>query len=263
MRVAVISPEQMCGKSSLMAVLGAVYSRTQGKDVAIISTGEGIDNLNIIDTEGFNKDISNAHIFKATLEASDGKDKTLLYYGAQAGDEHVHVFDLMGNTMGEEEKAELIVEAVRKLPADLTMVEICGDVSSPLNQEVLKECHVALCCIDVSKKHFRLLPTFISKLPDVLQRNVGYVLTRYNPEIISDKAIKTTTGISVGDILRFPYNTVIGKLAMQGNLDKIAYQIVAGDYTCQNLRMPMLECMQYLFDTDKRKIIRGMDKWSK
>ena len=124
MKVAVISPEQMCGKSCFMAVLGAVYSRTQGKDVAIISTGDGIDNLQIINSEGFNKDVSNAHIFKSIIEASDGRDKDLLYYGAQAGDEHVHVFDLNGNTMGEQDKIELIVEAVKKIPAELTLVEI-------------------------------------------------------------------------------------------------------------------------------------------
>ena len=263
MKVALISPEQMCGKSTLAQVLGSVYSRTQGKDVAIISTGEGADNLDMSDTKGFAKDTANAHVFKSIIEAADGTDKSLLNYGAQAGDERVFIFDIRGNTLSEREKIELAEEAVKKLPASLTLVEICGDLNSPMNTAVLKQCHVALCCVDVSLKHIKSLKRFKDSLPGVLSRNSGIVLMKHNPEIISDKALKSLINLNTQDILRFPYSPVVQKLSINGDLDKIAYQIVIGDPAVQNFRTPMLEIMQFLFDTDKRKIIRGMDKWSK
>lgn len=263
MKVALISPAQTCGKTTFAQVLASVYSRTQGKDVAIISTGDGRDNLEIADTEGFTKDTSNAHVFKSIIEASDGSDKSLLNYGAQAGDEHVYIFDINGNTLSPREKVELAEVAVSKLPASLTLIEICGDLNSPMNQGVLRQCHVALLCVDVSSKSLRNLKAFKESLPGVLASNSGIVLTRHDPNVLSDKAMKGLINLDVSNILRFPYSPVLQKMSFNKQLDRVAYMIVQGDPTVQQFRMPMLEIMQYLFDTDKRKIIRGMDKWSK
>ena len=100
-------------------------------------------------------------------------------------------------------------------------------------------------------------------MPGVLSNNSGIVLTRHDPNVLSDKAMKGLINLDVSNILRFPYSPVVQKMSFNKQLDRIAYMIVQGDPSVQQFRMPMLEIMQYLFDTDKRKIIRGMDKWSK
>lgn len=87
MRVAVMSVVPTLGKSSLIEVLGGVYSRSQGRTVAVFSTGNAVDNTELITNITSNDKLDNPYAIKALIENAAGEPEALLDYGVQAGDE--------------------------------------------------------------------------------------------------------------------------------------------------------------------------------
>jgi len=65
------------------------------------------------------------------------------------------------------------------------------------------------------------------------------------------------------NLFKFPYSPVVGKLALDGELDTIVYNILSGDHEVVNFRVPMQELMEFLFNTPTRKIVRSIDRWYK
>jgi hypothetical protein len=87
------------------------------------------------------------------------------------------------------------------------------------------------------------------------------VLSRLNPIVVSDKKFSEKSGLKMVNLFKFPYSPIVGKLAFDGELDKICYNILVGEHEVVNFRMPIQELMEFLFDTPKRKIIRSIDRW--
>lgn len=263
MKVAVISTAPTCGKSVFIEILASVYSRSQGRDACIFSTGNAKDNLELIDVYQDNKELNNPHVLRAMLNNSEN-DKTLQNYGVQSGDEHVFIFDILNAAMEQEDKEEFLLEAIDKIPADLTLIEICGDVESSINRRVMDICDCSLILMDTSLKGIRMLNETYAKLPAGAMRvNSAVVMSKLNPAVASDKKMSSLMKATQACLYKFPYNTTVAKLAIDGRLDKVAYNIIIGDNEVVGLRVTMLEIMQYLFDTQKRKVIREIAKWYK
>lgn len=261
MKVAVISPEQMSGKSAFIATLAGVYSRSQHQDVAILSTGDAADNIEIVDTPIRNDDITNVYVFKSIVQTSDTNDKSLLNYGIRQGGEHVYIYNIMANAMEQEDKEELFLDTMNKLPTRLTLVEIATPIDDKFTQSVIMQCDCILILIDTSLKSFRTIGDFVQKLPEMIRGNIGYVISKSDQSVASDKAIEKITGIKIHQLYKFPYSPVVAKLAFNGELDRIAYNIVVGDFEVTQFRVKMQEIMEFIFDSGKRKIIRSIDKW--
>lgn len=264
MKVAVISAEPTCGKSALIEVLGAVYSRSQQRDVVVFSTGDITDNIETI-TNYEEKNVADSpHIVKSMIEGAEMNDKDLLNYGVRAGQEHVYYFDTNNNSMSPEDKMEFIIGAIEKVPSGLTLVEICGDVESELNRAVMAKCDCSIMLVDPSLKGFRKFKEEANKLPKgAMQMNMAITLSRLDSRTMGDKLLAAKMGINAKQIHRFPYNINIPKLSVNKQLDEIAYKIIIGDSEVVGLRTPMLELMQFIFDSPTRKIIREVSRWYK
>lgn len=264
MKIAVISQEQTSGKSSLMCLLGGIFSRSQSKNVAILSTGSAQENMNIVDMRDTSKELRSIHVFRALL-ASDAISGTELFdYGFRQGEENVFIYDIMGTVMDEDDKKSLFMEALNKLPADLTLVEIKGDIKEPFNYKVINACDAVLYVFNHSKISIENVRKYIDdpKLTSIAVRT-GYVCAKYDRNVVGEKKLGTLMKMNARNILLFPYNSVVAKKALDGDLSSIVYNVMKGDNEVLVLRSKFLEIMQYLFDTDRFKYVRGIDEWFK
>lgn len=264
MKVAVLSAVPTCGKSVFMEILGGVYSRSQGRNTALFSTGNISDISEMVTCFNKNAALDNPHIIKAMIDnAQEGTD-SLLNYGEQAGDEHVYIFNILNAAMSYEESKEFLINSIKKIPADLSLIEISGDLNSDLNRDVLALCDCSFILTDQSIKGARLLATTVESMPACkAKRNRGIVLSNFDGNICSDKAFASRVGLKTQNLFKFPSSTVAAKMAFNGELDQIIYKILVGDHEVVNFRRPCQDLMEYLFDSDKRKIIREIGRWYK
>ena len=264
MKVAVISAVPTLGKTALIEILGGVYSRSQGRDVVILSTGNGQDNIECITNYTKTAELDNPYVVKSMIENSAQDATELLNYGTQAGDEHVYIYDVMSSIMQEREKEEFLLACLETLPAHLTLVEIVGDVQSDLNKKVMERCDCSIILVDGSQKSIRMYKELLDKLPKGAMRlNKAVVHARYDTSTVSDKKFAEMLGINVSEMYRFPYNANVKKLMLSGELDRIVYNILVGDFEVVGFRVPMQELMEFIFNTPTRKIIRSIAKWYK
>lgn len=264
MKVAVLSAVATCGKSTTISILGGVYSRSQGRDVVIFNTGDATDNLEIVSRYERNGSLDNPHIVKSMIDTAGEDSSSLLNYGTQAGDEHVYIYDVMNAAMSIREKEEFLIAAIRKVPADLTLVEISGNPCSDLNKKVLNECDCSIVLCGTTNKDCRRLVKLIESLPNCKAKiNRAIVMSKYDAAVCSDKRFAEKLGLKVHQIFKFPYNPQAAKLAFNGELDRICYSIISGDYEVVNFRKPCQDLMEFLFDSETRKVIRSIDRWYK
>lgn len=264
MKVAVISAVPTLGKTCLTELLGGVYSRSQGRDTVIFSTGNAHDLVEMVTVADHNEQLDNPYIVKAMIDNADDDAKELLNYGTRAGDERVFIYDFMKMAMEEGERIDFLVTAIDRVPADLTLIEICGDITSDVNTRVLQECDCSLILVDTSRKSNRALIDLFDTLPSgKCKDNIAIIIGKADNTIVSDKKFAEAIGLKSQQILRVPYNPVVGRMAYNGMLDKICYEIIFGKFEVSNLRRPMQDIMEFIFDTDKRKVVRSMDRWYK
>lgn len=264
MKVAVISTVPTCGKTVFCEILGGLYSRSQGREVAIFTTGNAKDNIELVSSRIYDRRLDSPQIFRAMVQNAGEDAKELLNYGVQAGEEHVYIYDIMGSSMAKNDQEDFLIEAINTVPVDLTLIEICGDIKSELNERALATCDCCLLLTEQSHRGFRTLSDMIRgfTLPNLIY-NRAIVISQCDPVVASDKKMAEEMKITVASLYKFPRSSQVAKLAYNGELDKAAYNIIAGDSELVSYRTPMLEIMQFLFDTPTRKIIRGIDKWFK
>lgn len=264
MKVAVLSAVPTCGKSVLIEVLGGVYSRSQGREVVVFTTGDANDNINMITCHGRNSALDNPHILKAMVDNAGDDSASLLNYGAQAGDEHVYIFDILNAAMAQGEREDFLFNAIDKIPADLTLIEICGDVNSPLNKRILDICDCSLILTEQSMKSAICLVKMIESMPASKAKvNRAVVLSKFDGQVSSDKKFAEKIGTKSQFLYKFPYNYQVGKLSFNGELDRICYNIVNGDHEVVNFRRPIQDLMEFLFNSETRKVVRSIDRWFK
>ncbi len=264
MKAAVISTVPTCGKTLFCEILGGLYSRSQGRDVAIFTTGNARDNIDIVSSRIYDSRLDSPQIFRAMVQNAGDDARELLNYGVQGGEEHVYIYDIIGSSMALNEQEDFLVEAINTVPVDLTLIEIHGDVKEELNERVLSTCDCCLLLTEQSHRGFRALSEMVQgfKIPTLVY-NRAIVISQCDPIVASDKKMAEEMKLSVQSLYKFPRSSQVAKLAYNGELDKAAYNIIAGDHELVQFRMPMLEIMQFMFDTPTRKIIRGIDKWYK
>lgn len=262
MKVAVLSAVSTSGKSTLIEILGGVYSRSQGRDVVVFSTGDATDNLEMVTCDMKSNSLDNPHILKSMVDNAGDDASSLLNYGTQAGDEHVYIYDIMNAAMTPAEKEDFLIAAIRKIPADLTLVEICGNPASRINKNALAECDCSIIVTGAANKDCRRLIKTIEDVPNCKAKiNRAIVLTKYDDHVCSDKRYAEKIGLKSQNIFKFPYSWQAAKLSFNGELDKICYKVIIGDYEVVNFRKPCQDLMEFLFNTETRKVIRSIDRW--
>lgn len=266
MKVAVFSPVPTCGKSIFIQVFGAVFSRSQGRDVAIFSTGDAKDNLELVSASIVDDmALNNPYTLKAIVDTIDaGDEKQILNYGNQAGDEHVYIYDILSANMAEEEKEEFFLSAIDTVPVDLTLIEIKGDIHSDFNERVLRKCDCSIMLVEQSIRGYRVATELTKTLtiPSVFT-NRAFCIANYDPIVCSEKRLSDAFKMPIKEIFKFYHSPQLAKLAFNKELDLAAYNIIQGDYELVQFRNPILELMRFIFDTPERKMIREVDKWYK
>ena len=262
MKVAVISQEQTSGKSSFMCLLGGIFSRSQNKNVALMATGSAKENMDIVNINDTSKELRSVHVFRALLGSDAVTGTELFDYGFRQGEENVFLYDIMGTIMEEEDKKEMFLETLNRVPADLTLVEIKGDIKEPFNFKVINACDAVLYIFNHSKTSIANVRKYIEdpKLSSIAIRT-GYICSKYDRNVVSEKRLGGLLKMNVKNVMLFPYNSVVAKKSLEGDLSDIVYNIMKGDNEVLVLRSKFLEVMQYLFDTDRYKYIRGIEEW--
>lgn len=263
MKVAVLSTAPGLGKTYLLATLAGVYARSQRKSAAILSTGNIMDNIDIIDSGGVKDASEELYVFKSILDNTIDRNEELLNFGVRQGLENVYIYDTMHAKIDWEEMKEFFIDSMKKIPVDLTLVEVTADCPSDLKDLIMSNCDCFLMLTDLSQKGLKALKEFTETAPPAVTFRTGFVISKYDTRVTTEKKISTFTTLDVKRMMYFPYNVAIARLALNGILDQAAYNLVSGDPELIPIRMRILELMQFIFDTDKRKIIRGVDKWSK
>lgn len=262
-KVGVISLGENLGKSHLIATLAGVYSRSQNRNVSILSTGSAEDNMDLVDIKVKDVSVSNAYVFKSILGASDKGDLSLFNYGFKQGNEGVYIFDIMNTSFDKIDLREFFVECMDKIPANLTLVEIKGDYDTDWNREILSLCDCYIVLFDASIKGLKALTKFRETESLLTIQKSAFVLAKYDPAIISIKKIHKTTGISNKELFQWPYNVQVCKYGLEGILDRAAYGVTTGEPNLIELRERLAELMRFMFDSPTRKVIKEVNKWSK
>lgn len=260
MKVGILSAVPTSGKTTLMELLAAVFTISQGRTAALFSTG-GIDDFqNSVEiAESIAK--PKPDIVKAMIESAPG-EKLLLDYGARVGVENVFLYNILGIQMDANDKVDFLKRAINAIPVDLTLVELTGDLTSGVNQEIIQvldcsfmlihPCHKA---INGWQEIRKLLP----KCPGTI--NCAPVASIIDPKCISMKNMASRLGLKIENLYSFPENDLLQKMALVGALDQCAEKIVNGDAQYVSLRQPLLQMMQFIFDYNDVKIIRPIADW--
>lgn len=260
MKVGILSVVPTCGKTTLTELLAGVFTITQGRTAAIFSTG---------DLSDFEKSVelstqtgsTEPDIVRAFIETNSG-DEMLLDYGARVGMENVYLYNVLGAEMEEYDRIDFLKKAIKAIPVDLTLVEFTGDLSSEINQSIIKELDCCLCLVYPSWKAIDMSRNIRKQLPQCTAvTNMIFVSAMIDPKNIGDKKMATLLGTKQENLLRFPRVDTLQKESLVGHLDTCCGKIVAGEGIYAQLRQPLQEVMQYIFDTQFYNVIRPIDKW--
>lgn len=262
MKVAVISLRESLGKSHLIATLASLYSRSQNRSVGIMSTGNIKDNVDLVDIKVKDDALVNTKLFRAQIIAATSADKSLLDGGLRQGDEDVFIFNIMDATLTENQQIEFFKDCIKKVPVDFCIIEICGDLNSPINKAVIESVDCFLVLTDVSLKGFEKVKEYSETIPVQLQMRTGYILSKYDANVVSEKKIYKTTKLNSSETMIWPYSSTIAKLGYDGLINESAQKIMRGsDGNLIPIRERLMEMLRFIFNSDDRKIIREVNKW--
>ena len=262
MRVAVISSEELVGKSNTIILLASLFARTQRKRVTIFSTGDMTNILKSVETKTLeNNLITSPPVFRAVLQSHDLINDELFDYAIRIGEEEVYAFNIWGQSIAEHELQELTLETLKRVNTPLVLVEVNGDLNSEYNKAVMENVDAYLYIFNTNFKSIENLQAYMKSGNRRMINRTGIICQKYNPKIISEKKLAALVGTAARNFLTIPYNAVYEKHALEGNLNIVAKHIANGNPEVVKSRIKLLEIMQWLFDSPKNKYILGIDKW--
>lgn len=264
MKVAVISdPDSRSGKTVFNIVLGTLFARTQQRTTVLLATDKMNDALESVRVKRNKSLLTSVAMLESVLTGGSTMKSSVLDYGIHIGEDKCYAYDIYDSSYDMEHLNSVLMKAVKKIKAELVLVEVNGSVTGAFEQELLREADVVLYLFNTNLKSLKHLVNYKESMPEEIERKTGYICSMYNPEVIGEKLLAKKIASSVKNVMLFPYNPHLAKEAMNGTLDTVAPHIAKGDALVLNLRSKLLEVMQYLFDTGTVKYILDMTKWFK
>lgn len=262
MKAAIISTQSYVGKSTFMTMLSAIYSRSQRREAALFTTGHSSDNFSIAEYKQGDK-FASAQIFKSIVELNTEDKQELYSYGLRQGSELVYFYDLLNMQKPKERLVDFFTTALNKInaPHTLCLIEICGNIKSEFNQEILKECDVALILATQSKKGPRKVQQIKEALPENLAYATTTIISQYKPSICSIKELREVYKDS--SILQFPYSNELESQVWNGRANRFATDAARGAYNAVEFLQPMYEVLQFIFNDERHTVIGGVNTWYK
>ena len=262
MNIAVISNQlSQVGLSSFVSLLASIFSKTQQKRVAILTNKSLQEILELNDVKVTNDSTKSVNIYRAAIQSSGIRDEDFWDYGYRIGEEEVYGFENVRPNLSIQEQIEMLESLKKRVNGDMTLIEISGDLNDPFNVHAIQSAHLVLYVFNHSPNSMRLLKAFISTYDQEVVRKTGFVCTKYDRNVISEKSLSKELGISQYRIMQVPYNSAICNKCFNGTLNYVARHVAMGHYEVAELRMKFLEIMQYLYDTKSRKYIKGIAEW--
>lgn len=264
MKVAVISGTgTQCSKSTLIITLATVFAATQKKVSMILSTEEMSDVLDMVQYKRSKSVLSSASVLSSVLHSEQSQSMSIFDYGLRVGDSNTFLYDIFDSTYDKVELGNILLDVLKRAKSDLTLVEVKGDLNSELNQEILDTVDCILYLFDASQKSIKQVQYYKQNMSKDIVVRTGYVCAKFDRNVVDENKLAKMLGITVRELLVFPYNAVLQKLALTGTLNMVTDHIILGHAETTNLRIRMLEMMQYLFDTGSWHYIKGVDEWIK
>ena len=263
MKVAVISKDGTAsvGKKSFIISLASTFSKTQRKRVTVMATDSMKSMLDMVEQKTKPTGAMSMTVYKALLENAALDDNEIQDYGIRIGVEEVFAFDIFGSTMSRGDLEKLFITTLSKIKTDLTLINVIGDHESMFNKRVLDECDVVLYAFNASKEAFSDVLDYLKGLSYEQQIKTGCICLRYDDRVISEKKMSSMIQKNARNLMVFPYNVVIAKLGIDGELNRIAELVMRGEPETIKLRSRLLEVMSYLFDSSGRKYIKEVSQW--
>lgn len=264
MKVAVISNQSMqTGKSSLILMLASTFARTQHKRVILLSTGDMKDMLDQAYVDYRAENTKSVQVYRAALKTALVSRSSCLDYGMRVGEEEVFAFNLFATTMERNELEELFLATMNTVRVELTLVEVKGGLEDPFNKRVLSECDAILNVFNMSPASLDAVLNYRNNFDTKCVLRTGYVCQKYDANALSESRVAKAIEINKRNLLAIPYNPAVIVKSYNKELNTIGQLVAEGNNAVIDLRMKLLEIMQYLFDDGKYKYIKGVSEWYK
>lgn len=263
MKVAVISRDRTSsvGKKSFILTLATVFAKTQRKRVTLMGTESMEDMLSMTEIRSFKSGAASMTVYQALLESASLQDDEIEEYGIRVGAEEVFAFDIFSSTMDRPGLEKLFLTTLKKLHTELTIVNIEGDPDSYFNKCVMDECDLILYAFNASKPALKKVKSYLESLSYEQDLKTGCICLKYDERVISEKKMSSAIQKNARNLMVFPYNPVIAKLGIDGQLNRIGELLISGNPEVIKLRSRILEVMCYMFDSSNRKYIKGVEQW--
>lgn len=263
MIIAVMSEQStQVGMSSFISLLGSFYAKTQHRKVAILTTGDIHDIMQLNDVKESKELVKSINVYRAIATSNVITDDELFDYGYRLGKEEVFAFENPGGELTIDKQVDSFKEILRRIHAGMTLVEIKGDLNSPINASILAIADVRLYVFNHSRQGMALAKHYRETSSKEAVQRTGFVCLKYDRNVCSEKTIAATLGESIKRVMIVPYNSLIAKKCLDGTLNTMATLIATGNAEAINLRPKLLEVLQYIYDTQTRKVIKGVGEWS-
>ena len=263
MKVAVISEQPQVGRSSFSILLGTVFSRTQMKKSVIFPTNPADELFMLAEPKDVKTSAKSVSVYQAMIGTAAVEDKHLYDYAYRIGEEETYIFDIYGSTMRRSDLNELFHKTLKRVDAELTIIDVSADVKDEETLEILRNVDVILYCFTTNEKSYKAVREYITTVEPNITRRTGYVCLKHDKQAVSDKQVSKEIGIKLREIMFIPYNSVVIKEGLNHNLHSLAKFIAGGHTEVLNLRIRLLEVMQFLFDSGRFKYIKGVNEWHK
>ncbi len=262
MKVAVISENgRPSGKTTFCLCLGMLFAMTQGKTSVIFSNGKMDDLFNSVKNKKDKSLLTSVSVLQSVLQSSSDVVQDILDYGVHIGGEQFYAYDLFDSTYDLPYLYETLSMAMRRVKVDLILVEVQGDYRAEEQKRILMESDAVLYLFEPSLKAIAAAKDYHENMPEYIEKRTGYICSKYDSFVTSEKAIAKQVGITVRNLMLFPYNSNLAKEALLGTLDTVPRYIAIGRPEVMNLRIKLVEVMQYLFDSARVKYIKDQTKW--
>ena len=185
----------------------------------------------------------------------------LLNYADRIGKSNTFVFNLFNAKIENDQLEKLFKITLDRLVSELVLVEVVGDLNSEFNKEVIKSCNAILYVFKPNPESIFKMQEYIANYDKSCVAKTGYVCQQYCPNVISENHFVKDIGIAKRLFMYLPYNEAIIKTCYNGELESLVSSIITGGESTINMRNKLLELMQYIFDNNTVKYIKGYKYW--
>lgn len=262
--MAVLSKDNSrAGKTAFIVLVSGLFTLLKRERAAVFSDSRTEDYPKMCSMSDDNKASGYMSVLRANLMNDCINQEDLFAYGRLISSTMCYVFDIMHATLSDVDIEEMFMKCVNLCESQLLFVDINGSKEEDKTNRIIESCDALFYLFNCDYKSIEEAKVYRESMPAEFLNITGFVCTRFDPRAISEKFIASKLGIKQRALLLFPYNQMILKSSMEGNLNSLCKSIMVGDPTVVDLRVKLQEILAFLFneDRDKFKYIPDIKDW--